>query len=61
MGTREKDMMLAIMELILEVGAPAAIKGIKQFTQSDNPSPEEIRALSNQLRDPAYYWESRNE
>jgi hypothetical protein len=60
MDSRDKEILLSVIQLIVEVGGPAAIKGIKQFTTSDNPTPEEIRALSNKLQDPAYYWEQRD-
>ncbi len=56
MGSNEIKLIQAFIRLILEVGVPAAISGIKTFSVSDNPTPEEIEALSETLKDSEDYW-----
>lgn len=52
----DKETFLALLDLIADVGIPSVIKGIQQFSFSDNPSPDEIRALKIKLKDPDYYF-----
>lgn len=47
----------AILELILSVGMPTAVKAIKAYSTPDDPTPEEIRALSDRLKKSSYYWQ----
>lgn len=56
MDENEKELAMAIIEMVVNVGAPAAIKGIRQFTTTDNPTPQDIRNLSTILKDPKTYW-----
>lgn len=56
MNNQEREAIIEILDLFLSVGVPAAIKGIKTFSGSDNPTPEEIRVLSETLKDPNEYW-----
>ncbi len=47
---------LALIELIIQVGVPAAMEGWRRFQLDDDPSPEEIKSLSNQLKPVESYW-----
>ena len=52
---------LAFIELILKVGVPAAMEGWKRFQMSDDPSPDEIKKLSDQLKPVESYWEGNDD
>lgn len=52
----EQKLMLSILELMLNVGVPAAIKAIQSFSVSVDPSAEEIRDLSEKLKPVNEYW-----
>ena len=57
-GLSDKDKALAfdLIKLILEVGAPAAIRAIRQFEFDHDPTPEQISALSDMLKNPEEYF-----
>ena len=56
MNEKQIELTLALIELIIKVGAPAVIKGIQAFNTEDNPTAAEIRALSNVLKEPEDYF-----
>ena len=56
MTDKEKEIALDLIRLILEVGVPAAIKAMQQITVSNDPTPEEISALSDILKNPSDYF-----
>jgi len=56
LSDKDKELALDLIRLILEVGVPATIKAIQQFEIDDDPTPDQISALSDALKDPAQYF-----
>jgi len=50
----------AVLELILKYGAPAAIEMIRTM-QTDNPTADDIRALTTRVAHPDTYENQRSE
>jgi len=56
MDAQEKQLAIDLIGLILNVGVPAAIKAMQQIELSHEPTVEEIRALSDKLKDPKSFF-----
>lgn len=56
LSKEEKELAIDLIRLIITVGVPAAIHAIQQFQLSDTPTPEEISALSDKLKNPEEYF-----
>jgi hypothetical protein len=56
MTDKEKELAIDIIRLIIQVGVPAAIKVIQQIQITNNPTPDEISALSDMLKQPEDYF-----
>lgn len=59
MNSGERQLIISIIDLLLNVGVPTAIQAIRNFDISDNPTPEEIRQLSDKLKPASEYWDSQ--
>lgn len=57
MDETDKELIIAILDLMLSVGVPSVIKAIQQFQISNDPTVEEIKRLNDILNPSDSYWE----